>query len=210
MYSWCFLGYNTRQYVFQALLTDALGPGSVALNLPYVFHFVLGLVSFWIALEKLVSRGLGNRALLLTVLVLPAQSFYYFFLSNAYEQSFFPYCHALLAYALLIECYLEFRTYTFGVFLIALLWLLFSYTPALGVYFFLVGMFSLWIWFAKPFPKFNRMASLGFGLFSLVYFGLSLLYRTDIRLLPDPKFHSYTFSEGMERILPSVFSTAIT
>lgn len=207
MYSWCFLGYNTRQYIPQALVREFFGAGPVQLNIVYLGYLLVGYLAFWLGLEKARQRGFGGSLLLLTALILPLQSYFYFFLTYANEQSVFPITLTLLLVGSLLMFAQSKSVWSFGVVLIVLQWLLFSYTPAVSVYFLGIALLVLVVW-ALTLSVSRRVIIAGaLVLWSIASFAISLAHRNDIKLGHEnrPSFQTQ-FLETYQRLLGSLFS----
>ena len=181
-YSWCFLGYNTRQYIPQAFLWRFFGPSTFNLNVVYVFCLALGFGAYAVGLGKAVARGYGGYVLLCTALLMPLQSTFYFFLTSVYEQSIFPLCLTLLTLGILLQASFAFTAWNVGLALLSIQYLLFSYTPALSVYFFAAGMLALLALNCLPTRRSGIVAFVAVSAWSLVHFALSLAHRFDIKL----------------------------
>ncbi len=181
-YSWCFLGYNTRQYIPQAFLWRFFGPSTFNLNVVYIFFLVLGFIAYAVGLRKAQERGYGGHILLLTALLMPLQSTYYYFLTSAYEQSIFPLCLTLLTLGILLQCAFDFTAWNVGIALLSIQYLLFSYTPALSVYFFAAGLLALLALNSLSTTKSKLWAFAAISVYSVAHFALSLGHRADIKL----------------------------
>lgn len=208
-YSWCFLGYNTRQYIPQALLFEALGPSVFALNLPYIYFVVVGMLSFVTGLKIAVNRGYGGLLLLLVALVVPIQSYYYFFLTFAHEQSVFPYALTLLTIGFLLRSAFSFSAWNVGLTLLALQYLLFSYTPAISVYFFCAGVLAL-----QALGAFSRVGKrwitcMSILLYTGAHFLISLAHRADIRLMEQTRYSRSSIESTLTPLLKAIFDTQL-
>ena len=208
-YSWCFLGYNTRQYIPQALLFEALGPSVFSLNLPYIYFVLIGMLSFVAGLKTAVNRGYGGLLLLLAALALPIQSYYYFFLTFAHEQSVFPYALTLLALGFLMRSAFSFGAWNVGLNLLALQYLLFSYTPAISVYFFCAGILALQALgvFTRARTRWSTCGSILF--YAGVHFWISLAHRADIRLMEQARYSRSSIESTVTPLLQAIFDTQL-
>jgi hypothetical protein len=206
-YSWCFLGYNTRQYLPQAMLFNVLGPSTFALNAPYIFFLVLGFLAYVAGLKAAIDKGYGGYPLLMTAILVPLQSYFYFFLTFAYEQSVFPFSLTLLALGLLLQCAFNFTVWNIGLSLLSLQYLLFSYTPAVSVYFFAAGMLALMAVGNLPTFRSRWSAFAGIMLYSVAHFALSLAHRADIRLVDGTQYSPSTIESTLSPLLTAIFYT---
>lgn len=206
-YSWCFLGYNTRQYIPQALLFDVLGPSTFALNAPYVFFLVLGFLAYVAGLKTAIDRGYGGYLLLMTAIALPLQSYYYFFLTYAYEQSVFPFGLTLLALGALLQCGFQFRAWNIGIALLSLQYLLFSYTPAVSVYFFAAGILALLALGTLPTARARWGAFMAIMAYAATHFWISLAHRADIRLFEESQYSASNIDSTLTPLFRAIFYT---
>ena len=208
-YSWCFLGYNTRQYIPQAMLFNVLGPSTFALNAPYVFFLVLGFIAYVVGLKTAIDRGYGGYLLLMTAIVLPLQSYYYFFLTFAYEQSVFPFGLTLLTLGILIQCAFRFNAWNVGLAILTLQYLLFSYTPAVSVYFFAAGMLALIALGTLTSPRARWSAFAAIILCSAAHFWISLAHRADIRLFEQSQYSPSNVESTISPLVRAIFYTRL-
>ncbi|MEN9845466.1 MAG: hypothetical protein RIS36_613 [Pseudomonadota bacterium] len=208
-YSWCFLGYNTRQYIPQALLFNWFGPSTFALNAPYVFFLVLGFIAYVAGLKTAIDRGYGGYLLLMTAIVLPLQSYYYFFLAYAYEQSVFPFGLTLLALGALLQCAFQFRAWNIGISLLSLQYLLFSYTPAVSVYFFAGGILALLALGTLPTARARYGTFVAIVACTAIHFWISLAHRADIRLFKESQYSASTIDSTLTPLFRAIFYTGL-
>jgi hypothetical protein len=208
-YSWCFLGYNTRQYLPQAILFDLLGPSTFALNAPYVFFVVLGFLAYVAGLKSAIDRGYGGYLLLMTALLVPLQSYYYFFLTFAYEQSVFPFGLTLLAMGAILQCAFRFGAWNIGIALLSLQYLLFSYTPAVSVYFFAAGMLALVALGKLPTTRSRWRAFAALSLYAVAHFWISLAHRADIRLFDGSQYSTSNVQSTLSPLFRAIFYTKL-
>lgn len=206
-YSWCFLGYNTRQYIPQALLFEYFGPSVLALNIPYLFFVLIGFLSYVSGLKAAVNKGYGGLVLLLTAVIIPLQSHFYFFLTFAYEQSVFPFGLTLLILGLLLHTTFSFTVWNFGLSLLVLQHLLFSYTPAISVYCFAAGILGLQTLFLLPSLRTRIAGFIAVVVCSAAHFWLSLAHRADIRLMEESRRSISAVESTLEPLLRAVFYT---
>jgi hypothetical protein len=206
-YSWCFLGYNTRQYIPQALLFDLLGPSTFALNAPYIFFVVLGFLAYVIGLKTAIDRGYGGYLLLMTAILVPLQSYYYFFLTFAYEQSVFPFGLTLLTLGLLLQCAFTFKAWNIGLALLSLQYLLFSYTPAVSVYFFTAGILALLALGTLTTTRSRWITFAAIALYSGAHFWISLAHRADIRLFEESQYSTSNIDSTLTPLFRAIFYT---
>ena len=208
-YSWCFLGYNTRQYIPQALLFDLIGPSTLALNAPYVFFLALGFLAYIGGLKSAIDRGYGGYLLLMTAILVPLQSYYYFFLTFAYEQSVFPFGLTLLTLGVLLQCAFNYRVWNVGIALLSLQYLLFSYTPAVSVYFFAAGILALVALASLPTSRSRWGAFIAIMLYSVAHFLISLAHRADIRLFDGSVYSTSNVESTLTPLLRAIFYTRL-
>ncbi len=206
-YSWCFLGYNTRQYIPQAVLFNFLGPSTFALNAPYLFFVVLGFMAYAIGLKTAIDRGYGGYLLLMTALLVPLQSYYYFFLTFAYEQSVFPFGLTLLALGMLLQCAFNFNVWNIGLALLSIQYLLFSYTPAVSVYFFAAGILALITLGSLPTARSRWSAFAVIMIYAIAHFGISLAHRADIRLFEESQYSPSNVESTLAPLFKAIFYT---
>jgi hypothetical protein len=208
-YSWCFLGYNTRQYIPQAVLFDLLGPSTFALNAPYMFFLVLGFLAYLAGLKTAIDRGYGGYLLMMTALVVPLQSYYFFFLTLAYEQSVFPFGLTLLSLGLLLQCALRFSAWNVGVTLLSLQYLLFSYTPAVSVYFFAAGILALLALGTLSTRRSRWGTFAAIMLYSVAHFWISLAHRADIRLFEESQYSTSNVESTLSPLIKAILYTRL-
>jgi hypothetical protein len=168
---------------------------------------VLGLLAYVVGLKTAIDRGYGGYLLLMAALLMPLQSYYYFFLTLAYEQSVFPFSLTLLALGVLLKCAFQFKAWNIGVALLTLQYLLFSYTPAVSVYFFTAGMLALLALGTLPTVRSRWGAFTAIMLYSVAHFWISLAHRADIRLFEESQYSSSNVESTVSPLLKAIFYT---
>ncbi len=178
----CFLGYPARTYYFAALPSLLFGRSLSALNAGAGIYFLVALIIFSGGILKYFNYQKDGDLIAAFILGSLFHSYFLNYLLFYYEQSVFPLVFGLILcgfFYLYLSSKKKFPLYFFG---FILFFLIYTYTPALSLYFFALAVIAYFI-LDKTLNFKHKLFLLSLILLTLFSFYASLQVRKDINLI---------------------------
>lgn len=179
----CLFGYPARQYFLPSTPSLFWGRTLRALNLGGSLYFIFGIIIFSSGVLKLYeNKRIGD---LVNAFLLSSIFHFHFvnhFLFFYFEQSIYPFSFGLIITGLFMH-FMENKKDLVNIILsgFLLLYLIFSYTPSLSLYFLAIWVMAFFL-FDKKLKKEPKMLIAFIIIFSLISFLISFSFRGDIQL----------------------------
>lgn len=177
----CFFGYPAKQHLLPALPSLIWGRTLFALHFGGSLYFLLGMIIFAGGiLEYFQFKKSGD----LVCAILLSSIFHFHFVNHflfAFEQSIFPFSFGLIITGLFLFYLAEKNKIPLYLLGFCLLYLIFSYTPSLALYFLSIAVL-LYLLLVRKASKRERLIFITLIVFTLISFYFSLRLRGDIKL----------------------------
>jgi len=186
----CFLGCPSKQYLLMALPTLLFGRSLISLNSGVAFIFLLGIIIFSGGLLRFFQyKRYGD----FISAILLGSIFHFYYVNHFlfyFEQSILPFCFGLIITGFFLYYFTEKKALQLTLIGFLLLYLIFSYTPSLSLYFLAICVL-VYLLFDRKISKRQKLLLLLVIVLTLISCYFSMKYRDDIKLV-SLKDHNQT------------------
>lgn len=199
----CLFGYPVRQFFLPAI-PSFFGRNIYNLNLGGSLYFIIGIIVFSAGvLEFLDYTFLADLLCAIFLSCLPHLHFFNVYLF-AFEQSIFPFCFALITTGVFLMYLKKNRSFLLPLFGFLLLFLIFSYTPSLSLYFLALTIITYLVIKGNN-QKTQKIILVLICITTLVAFYFSLKFRSDIKVFSFKERSQSTLAQDVLSTVEHLF-----